>query len=194
MDLGVSGETRYNVNLYEEYRKYTGDNSGSPVGFKFNINCNVGSNQVWTAPALDCSTFPEGSNIIIQVNGWIIGRAGDGQNIQARGNYGSSGASFTGGSPGGDAIKLRGGCTYEIYNNYVIGGGGGGGMGSYNVITGGCGYSYCTYHYGAAGNGGAGTPNGGAAGSCTGFYQYQVFNYNLQGSAGSYRCRCRSIC
>ena len=159
MDIGPAGTTRYNINLYEEYRKYTGDNSGSPIDFKFNILCNIGSAST-SLPSLDCSTIPAGSTIIIINQAWIVGKGGNGGFATTNGNVGN-------GEAGGLGIRLSPGSSYTIENFSAIGGGGGGGGGNNGVICGGCGYTICCTAYSATGQGGHGLPRG-SDGACSG--------------------------
>lgn len=111
------------------------------IRFIFESNCVAGSSQN-TLPAVKTGSWPELTTpILIQNNGLIVGKGGDGANTVG---FGES---------GGAAIELNDDA--RINNNGIIGGGGGGGG---NDTEG---------NAQAAGGGGAGFFNGAAGGGTT---------------------------
>ncbi|MES2620391.1 MAG: hypothetical protein V4615_06025, partial [Bacteroidota bacterium] len=143
-----------NVNLFN-----LAGNPACPVSITFNIGAAVTIGSISTAqPALSTGAFASGSSIIINNNGNIIGKGGDGGDDA--GHNLTSCPNFNG-KPGGNALDLATGAVVVNNTGRIGGGGGGGGAGA--ELGGG---NPCfTFYAGTGGGGGAGSTPGAGGGN-----------------------------
>ncbi len=158
---------------------------GSPscgISATFNIAAGVEIGSTTTAnAALQTGTFGSGSDIVINNNGLIAGRGGNGG--EHRGNALSADCSEMNGKAGGPALELNiQGVT--INNNGTIGGGGGGGGGGAGR-TNNCAES----RSGGGGGGGAGVlPGTGGAGGTNSVCNAGTNGTSTTGGTGGAGC------
>lgn len=120
-----------NVNLRDAFDSiYSSTTGTTSVHFEVSSGVVIGSNDT-TLPGLDVGSWPGGITLTLANNGFIVGRGGNGENLQPSPDIPAQ--------DGGDAFYTRQAISVDNTNGVIGGGGGGGGHGSPPYSGGGAG-------------------------------------------------------